>query len=80
MGTAAVIPMGRANHSERPVPKRPPFSTGAGAVSLVSSSRGAEAWNAIALGAATLFYDCDCRCWYCCIVWNMEYGIVVLVY
>ena len=55
MGTAAVIPMGRANHSERPVPKRPPFE---GTISLASSSRGAEAWNAIALGAgAALFWS-----------------------
>lgn len=60
MGTAAVIPMGSANHSERPVPKSPPLDS-TGAVSFASSSRGAEAWNAIALGATALWFERDMR-------------------
>ena len=52
MGTAAVMPMGRANHSERPVPKRPPLLAGAaGAVSDASSSRRDEVWKDRTCGA-----------------------------
>mmetsp|Transcript_11902 Transcript_11902/g.14867 ORF Transcript_11902/g.14867 Transcript_11902/m.14867 type:complete len:119 (-) Transcript_11902:8-364(-) len=46
MGMAAVRPMGRAYHSERPVPKRPDFMA-AGAFTSASSSRLGVAWKVL---------------------------------
>ena len=54
MGTAAVIPMGSAYHSDKPVPKRPPLLGVTGTVALTSSSRGAELWKVKQLGRELL--------------------------
>merc|ERR1740136_61563 len=57
-GTAAVIPMGRANHSERPVPKSPPLEVEGSvrAMSLGGFSRselvGGEEWYAMVVRGA----------------------------